>query len=196
MGAVSTKGKRSNNHGNKLRERDIQHYQVNFVGSLAVGKSALFFRATEDTFTSQFRPSERGKVDIQLGESVYCLHLLDTGGTEKFVRYMSDSYYRGCTGVLMVFDITNSDSFTGLSIWLAQRERFYPDIKILLVGNKCDLEDQRQVPYLEAEMFAEQQNFIGYVETSAKDKINIDVMFAKLTESMKKHQEEKNSESK
>ena len=104
------------------------------------------------------------------------LQLWDTAGQEKY-KSMVSSYYRGANVALIVFDITNHLSFEALPNWI---ETFYkngPEQKnIILIGNKKDLEDKRQVTHEEAETFSENNNMI-YFETSAKDGDNIDYVF-------------------
>ncbi len=104
------------------------------------------------------------------------LQLWDTAGQEKY-KSMVSSYYRGANVALIVFDITNRQSFEALPLWI---ENFYkngPEQKnIILIGNKKDLEEKRQVTQEEAESFSETNNMI-YFETSAKDGDNIDYVF-------------------
>ena len=104
------------------------------------------------------------------------LQLWDTAGQEKY-KSMVSSYYRGANVALIIFDITNHKSFESLPNWI---ENFYkngPEQKnIILIGNKKDLEEERQVTQEEAEAFSETNNMI-YFETSAKDGDNIDYVF-------------------
>ena len=104
------------------------------------------------------------------------LQLWDTAGQEKY-KSMVSSYYRGANVALIVFDITNHQSFDALPLWI---ENFYkngPEQKnIILIGNKKDLADLRQVTQQEAEAFSETNNMM-YFETSAKEGDNIEYIF-------------------
>ena len=104
------------------------------------------------------------------------LQLWDTAGQEKY-KSMASSYYRGANVALIVFDITNHESFDALPLWI---ENFYkngPEQKnIILIGNKNDLPDLRQVTQQEAEAFSQTNNMM-YFETSAKEGDNIEYIF-------------------
>ena len=104
------------------------------------------------------------------------LQLWDTAGQEKY-KSMVSSYYRGANVALIIFDLTNHISFDALPSWIENYYKNGPEQKnIILIGNKKDLEVERQVTQEEAETFAETNNMI-YFETSAKDGENIDYVF-------------------
>ena len=95
------------------------------------------------------------------------LQIWDTAGQERF-KNITASYYRGGNGVLVVYDITDRDSFTNLTSWLIEIEKnASKNIKILLMGNNCDLEDKREVSYQEGKDFALKNNLL-FFEASAK----------------------------
>ena len=111
------------------------------------------------------------------------LQIWDTAGQERFKNVIS-SYYRGASGILLIYDITDRESFESLSHWLIEIEKnARKNVKILLMGNNCDLEDKRQVSYQEGKDFAAKNNLI-FFEASAKDNINIKEAFELLTEEM------------
>lgn len=94
------------------------------------------------------------------------------------------SYYRGASGALLVFDSTSRESFNSLTNWLNDaRTLASPNIVILLVGNKKDLEEARQVTMLEASNFA-QENELIFLETSAKNGDNVEEAFLKCSKSI------------
>lgn len=94
------------------------------------------------------------------------------------------SYYRGASGALLVFDSTSRESFNALTNWLNDaRTLASPNIVILLVGNKKDLEEARQVTMLEASNFA-QENELIFLETSAKNGDNVEEAFLKCSKSI------------
>lgn len=97
---------------------------------------------------------------------------------------MTRSYYRGAAGALLVYDVTSRESFNALSNWLNDaRTLASPNICILLVGNKRDLEEARQVTMLEASNFA-QENELIFLETSAKTGDNVEEAFLKCSKSI------------
>lgn len=99
---------------------------------------------------------EFGSKIINIGGKSTKLQIWDTAGQERF-RSVTRSYYRGAAGALLVYDITSRDSFNALSNWLRDaRTLASPNIIILLVGNKKDLEESREVTYTEASQFAQE----------------------------------------
>lgn len=97
---------------------------------------------------------------------------------------MTRSYYRGAAGALLVYDITNRDSFNALEAWLSDaRTLASPNIIILLVGNKRDMEDEREVTFIEASNFA-QANELVFLETSAKSGENVEEAFLKCSKTI------------
>lgn len=97
---------------------------------------------------------------------------------------MTRSYYRGAAGALLVYDTTSRDSFNALTNWLNDaRNLASPNIVILLVGNKKDLEEAREITMLEASNFA-QENELIFLETSAKTGDNVEEAFLKCSKSI------------
>lgn len=113
------------------------------------------------------------------------LQIWDTAGQESF-RSITRSYYRGAAGALLVYDITRRETFENLSVWLEDaRQHANPNTVIMLIGNKSDLEGQRQVSREEAERFA-QEHDLFFLETSAKLADNIEEAFVKTAEEIQK----------
>ena len=108
------------------------------------------------------------------------LQIWDTAGQERF-KNITASYYRGGNGVLVVYDITERESFENLNSWLIEIEKnANKNIYKLLIGNKCDLEDKRKVTYQEGKDFAE-SNGMKFIETSAKTASKVQEAFELLT---------------
>ena len=108
------------------------------------------------------------------------LQIWDTCGQERF-RNMAESYYKGGNGILLVYDITNRESFVCLKPWLIDiTNKGNKYIYKILIGNKCDLEDQRAVTYDEGKEFAN-INGMDFFETSAKTTKYIKETFERLT---------------
>lgn len=112
------------------------------------------------------------------------LQIWDTAGQERF-RSVTRNYYRGAAGAILVYDITNRASFTSLSSWLADaRSLASPDLIVILVGNKVDLEeDLRQVDELEASNWAKQHDCL-FLETSSWTGESVSTPFLLLTRSI------------
>ena len=111
------------------------------------------------------------------------LQIWDTAGQERF-KNITASYYRGGNGVLLIYDITDRESFENLNCWLIEIEKnASKNIKILLLGNNCDLEDKREVSYQEGKDFALKNNLL-FLEASAKNNINIKEAFELLVEEL------------
>ena len=114
--------------------------------------------------------------NIEIDEKKIKLQIWDTAGEERF-RTITTSYYKGAHAILIVFDITEKDSFEHVKNWVADIDKFAKQgVLRILVGNKCDLEKQRNVTKEEANELAEKLG-IKYIETSAKDTINIETLF-------------------
>ena len=109
--------------------------------------------------------------------------LQDTAGQERF-KTVIPQFYRGSEGALAVFDLTKSDSFNHISTWIEEVHRHTPaDLPIVLVGNKSDLVDQRQVTREQATSLAQQLN-VSYMETSALSASNVEQAFSTLVTSI------------
>ena len=108
------------------------------------------------------------------------LQIWDTAGQERF-KNITSSYYRGGNGVLVVYDITDRESFENLTSWLIEIEKnANKNVYKLLIGNKCDLEDKRKISTQEGKEFAE-SNGMKFIETSAKDNTKVQEAFELLT---------------
>lgn len=100
----------------------------------------------------------------------------EQAGQESF-RSITRSYYRDAAGALLVYDITRRESFNHLTRWLEEaRQNGNPNMTIMLIGNKCDLEHRRAVSTKEGELFA-QENGLIFLETSAKTAANVEAVY-------------------
>merc|ERR1712051_286232 len=154
----------------RLNESYDYLFKFLVIGSAGIGKSCLLHQFIEGRFkedSSHTIGVEFGSKIVPVGGKTVKLQIWDTAGQERF-RSVTRSYYRGAAGALLVYDISSRESFNALSNWLTDaRTLASPAIVILLVGNKKDLEDERDVTFLEASRFA-QENDLVFVETSAK----------------------------
>uniref|UniRef100_U5EJ77 small monomeric GTPase n=1 Tax=Corethrella appendiculata TaxID=1370023 RepID=U5EJ77_9DIPT len=156
------------------------------IGSAGVGKSCILHNFIENKFkddSSHTIGVEFGSRIVNVGGKQIKLQIWDTAGQERF-RSVTRSYYRGAAGALLVYDSTSRDSFNVLNNWLSDaRTLASPNICILLVGNKRDMEEARQVTFLEASNFA-QENELIFLETSAKSGENVEEAFLKCSKTI------------
>ncbi|VDP06143.1 unnamed protein product [Soboliphyme baturini] len=129
------------------------------IGNAGTGKSCLLHHFIENEFkhdTTHTIGVEFGSKVIQLNNKAVKLQIWDTAGQERF-RSVTRSYYRGAAGALLVYDVTCRESFNALMQWLSDaRSLASPHIVVLLIGNKKDLEERREVTFLEASQFAQE----------------------------------------
>ena len=109
------------------------------------------------------------------------MQIWDTAGQERF-KNITASYYKGGNGILVVYDITDRESFENLNSWLIEIEKnANKNVYKLLIGNKCDLEEKRKVSYQEGKDFAA-SNGMQFIETSAKADTKVKDAFELLTQ--------------
>jgi len=152
-----------------MAERYDYLFKFIIIGDAACGKSCLLYRFIDDKFKKESTHTigvEFGSKIVEVGGYHIKLQIWDTAGQERF-RSVTRSYYRGAAGTVLVYDITNRESYNHVSSWLNDaRALANPDIAIVLVGNKIDLTAEREVTFLEASRFA-QENELMFLETSA-----------------------------
>eukprot|EP01083_Nonionella_stella_P141298 435095_1 len=160
-------------------DKDIPKITIALIGNSGVGKSSILTRLMDHTFDEQrvetlgvdYREKEMTILDTRVK-----LRVLDTAGQERF-RSISAWYYRVSHAFIVVFDITDKQSFLDLERWLNQvNERASDVAKLFLVGTKIDLQQQRMVTFDEANTYAQSKNF-RYCEVSAKSGRNINQLF-------------------
>lgn len=170
-------------------------HKVIMVGSGGVGKSALTLQFMYDEFVEDYEPTKadsyRKKVVVD-GNEVQ-IDILDTAGQEDYAA-IRDNYFRSGEGFLCVFSITEQESFQASSEFREQILRVKNDdnIPFLLVGNKADLAERRQVPAQDAEARAQQWR-VPYVETSAKTRTNVDKAFYDLMKMIQEKKDQSNA---
>ncbi len=163
----------------------LQPYYLKFlmIGDSDVGKTTLLNCFVEEKYDEKYSATigvDFKNKSIKYKDSIVKLQIWDTAGQERF-RTLTKSYYKIVNGVVLVFDITNRESFCNIKYWLDQvKENTDDKMKTVLVGNKIDMEN-RNVSYEEANHFA-QKNDIKYYETSSKKNLNVHSVFSSLTE--------------
>eukprot|EP01138_Halocafeteria_seosinensis_P010801 gb/GECG01011031.1/.p1 GENE.gb/GECG01011031.1/~~gb/GECG01011031.1/.p1 ORF type:complete len:203 (+),score=26.45 gb/GECG01011031.1/:1-609(+) len=162
-------------------------FKLLIIGDSGVGKSCLLLRFADDTYTESYISTigvDFKIKTIEVAEKVVKLQIWDTAGQERF-RTITSSYYRGAHGIIIVYDITDRESFDNVKQWFNEIERYAcANVNKLLVGNKCDLESKRQVDFEEAQAFADEHG-IPFLETSAKDATNVEKSFVTMAEKIK-----------
>jgi len=166
-----------------MSEEDYTYlFKIVIIGDSGVGKSNIFTRFIKDEFNIDSKATigvEFSAKNITIKDKVIKAQVWDTAGQERF-RALAKNYYRGAVGALLVYDMTNYDSFKNVEKWLKEvKDHAEPHLVSLLIGNKSDLEDRRAVKTEEGAEFAEKQG-VGFVETSAKNNVNIENAFHRL----------------
>jgi len=179
----------------KEKSADIVEAKIVLLGDTGVGKTSIALRYTKEssTFTEQTNPTIGASFlmkTIQIDDKKLKLQIWDTAGAERF-KSLAPMYYRGAVAAVLVFDITNANSIKKIKDWVSELQRNITEsIIMVIVGNKKDKEEQRQVSDQEARQYASEQGS-SYMETSAKTKEGIDETFNNLSRSIIKLYEER-----
>ncbi|XP_072293336.1 ras-related protein Rab-41 isoform X1 [Eucyclogobius newberryi] len=163
--------------GNPLRK-----FKLVFLGEQSVGKTSLITRFMYDSFDNTYQATigiDFLSKTMYLEDRTIRLQLWDTAGQERF-RSLIPSYIRDSAAAVVVYDIANLNSFQQTSKWIDDvRTERGSDVIIMLVGNKTDLADKRQVSVEAAERKARELN-VMYIETSAKAGYNVKQLFRRV----------------
>ena len=177
----------------KLNKKEYDHlFKIVIIGDSGVGKSSLLLRFADDQFPESYI-STIG-VDfrfrtIAIDSKVVKLQIWDTAGQERF-RTITSAYYRGADGIIIVYDVTNPESFDHVEEWLSEINEFATqNTSKLLVGNKADLE--AQVDHDTALRFANKLG-IPFLETSAKTATNVEAAFLTMAKELIRIREKNN----
>ena len=173
-------------------------FKVLVIGDSSVGKSNLLLRFSDNIFHETFLPTigvDFKIKNVTVKDKSVKLNIWDTAGQERF-KTITAAYYKGAHGILVVFDITDRESFNNVTNWLNEiKKNAGVNVVKILIGNKSDLESNRKVSIEEAKKMAESQGMV-YLETSAKNRINVDESFMELTKSIYEQLPEKDKMSK
>lgn len=159
------------------------------IGDAGTGKSCILHQFIEGKFRSG---PARQTIGVEFGQKVVAvnnlclkLQIWDTAGQERF-RSVTRTYYRGATGVMIVYDVGSRQSFNNVINWYNDAINLNgsgKDICVIICGNKCDNDEERQVSLLEGSRFALENNCM-FLETSALDGINIEEAFKMCAKSI------------
>ncbi|KAJ8248753.1 hypothetical protein GJAV_G00227370 [Gymnothorax javanicus] len=157
-------------------------FKLLLIGDSGVGKTCLLFRFSEDAFNTTFISTigiDFKIRTIELNGKKIKLQIWDTAGQERF-RTITTAYYRGAMGIMLVYDITNEKSFDNIKNWIRNiEEHASADVERMVLGNKCDMNEKRQVSKERGEKLAIDYG-IKFLETSAKSSINVEEAFFTL----------------
>ena len=167
-----------------INNEDTGKYDYSFkiivIGDSNVGKSCLTNRAAKDKFSSDYSPTlgfEFRTFSTNIENKIIKLQVWDTCGQEVY-RSLISNFYRNSSLAMMVYSINSKESFLNINRWLKEiKINSNPDIKIILIGNKADLENEREVTYEEAKKYKEENQILFFEETSAKTGLNAKKVF-------------------
>jgi Ras-related protein Rab-11A len=159
-------------------------FKIALIGDSGIGKSSILIRFTENDFrddTSSTIGVDFKIVSLTINQNTNAkMQIWDTCGSERF-KALTSSFIKSCPAFLLIFDITKDRSFKNLENWMNLiKENTSPKL-LCLIGNKCDLEEYRQVSRNDAIKFADKNN-LKYIETSAKTNENIENVFIYVAE--------------
>ena len=156
------------------------------IGDSAVGKSNILTQYVYEKFSEEFQSTlgvEFAAKNTVIDNKIYRIQIWDTAGAESF-RSITRAYYKNSVCAFIVYDITKRETFENVQVWLDDIKNQCPQtVLLVLVGNKLDLENERQISYEEGESFA-QKNNMYFFETSAKTGVNIENLFLKSVETI------------
>ncbi|XP_019457720.1 PREDICTED: ras-related protein RABA6b-like [Lupinus angustifolius] len=152
------------------------------IGDSGVGKSNLLSRIAKDEFHLDSKPTigvEFAYRNMKIKDKLIKAQIWDTAGQERF-RAITSSYYRGALGAMLVYDITRRVTFVNVRKWLHElRDSGNEDMLVILVGNKSDLGQSREVEKEEGEVFAKTKG-LCFMETSALQNLNVEEAFLQM----------------
>ena len=158
-------------------------YKVAIIGESFTGKSSLLNRYINKSFDNSFVSTigvDFYIKNLMINNKLVKIQLWDTAGQEQYANLIR-SYFTNCTVALIVYDITNRSTFNKVDYWLKTFKMNYDeDRPCVLIGTKCDLERDREVPQIEG--YAKASNLdMDFIECSSKNNINIDDIFENLS---------------
>ena len=168
----------------ELLPDDYTKYDLSFklivIGDSGVGKSCLTNKATKNIFEESYNATvgfEFFSFNIRMNGKVLKLQIWDTCGQELY-RSLITNFYRNSSLAIMVYSIASKNSFDNIDVWLKElRLHSNPDAKVFLIGNKIDLENEREVTKEQGEAYSQENNLNFFMEASAKTGMNAQKIF-------------------
>ena len=168
----------------EFTEYDLS-FKIIVVGDSGVGKSCLTMKGTKNHYEESYSPTvgfEFFTFNIRINDKNIKLQIWDTCGQELY-RSLITNFYRNTSLAIMVYAINVKETFEDIEMWLRElRAHSSPDAKVFLIGNKIDLESQREVKKEDAEAYGKQNNIDLFMEASAKTGINAQLVFIKAAQ--------------
>ena len=169
-----------------LDSSKIDNYDLNFkiiiIGNCGVGKTCITNKAIKNEYDEKYNNTigmDIFSLFLKLDNKTIKLNIWDTCGQEIY-RSLITNFYRNCSLAIIVYSIDDKQSFEDIDLWLKDLKiNNCPDTKIILVGNKLDLEEKREVQYKEGKKLEKDYEFLDFFETSAKTGENIRKLFSK-----------------
>lgn len=162
-------------------------FKLLLIGDSGVGKSCLLLRFADDSYVESYISTIGVDFKIRTVEQdgkTIKLQIWDTAGQERF-RTITSSYYRGAHGIIIVYDVTDEESFNNVKQWLSEINRYANEnVNKLLVGNKCDLTANKVVSTETGKALADEIG-IPFLETSAKSSTNVEQAFLTMAAEVK-----------
>jgi len=157
------------------------------IGDSGVGKSSLLLRFSDDSFTQSFITTigiDFKIKTLEIDGKRIKLQIWDTAGQERF-RTITTAYYRGAMGILLVYDVTDENSFENIRNWIRNIEQHAAEnVNKLLIGNKSDMESEKAVETKRGEDLANEYG-ITFFECSAKTNVNVTEAFTHIAVQIK-----------
>lgn len=165
-----------------------KHFKIILIGDSGVGKSsilhALVYNSTTDVYPTI--GIDYAKSYIYVNDNKIKLSLWDTAGQERFKSLIS-VYYRGVDAIIMIYDITNRQTFKNIDYWIRETMKYCNDnVVTMLIGNKRDLVENREITYEEARLYAEDHDLL-FMETSATTLEGIENSFVEIAKLIDKN---------
>lgn len=163
-------------------------FKLVLLGESSVGKSSLVLRFVKGQF-HEFQESTIGAAfltqTVQIDDTTVKFEIWDTAGQERY-HSLAPMYYRGAQAAIVVYDISNKETFHKAQTWIKELQRqASPNIVIALAGNKLDLANKRAVSYEEAKQYADECSLL-FMETSAKTAANVMDIFTSIAKKLPK----------
>lgn len=175
-------------HSIDNQSRTYYNFKVIMLGEISVGKTSLLKRFIDKEFTKEYKCTigvELRLKTIDINDSVSAeLKIWDTCGAEKY-RVITHQYYRDAPGIILVFDLTNKESFSRLGEWLINIQSYAPEnCTVLLIGNKSDMIEKRTVSKESIEDFCRNNDNLSYIEASALNGTKVNHLFFNMAKKL------------